>query len=821
MGRTLVISGGLAALLLLGYYFAIARPQAERLEQQTRQTAAQHVAESKAKADAAVKAKAEEERQAAARQAAARGAVIVRTNPAGAEVMLGALAIERAPLRLNDLKLGKYTVKVRLDGYADWIGEVVIKENEFAELNVDLVRDTGAVSIASVPLGLEVEILGDSVPGEPPSAEPQTVRTPEEITLPTGSYQFTYRRPGWPEQTKTVRVNRNQRAATTASFPGGDAAITSRPSGAEVWINGQSLGTTPLKLTDQPPGAIEFELRMDRYLPATGSITLKPKGTVQQMVKLERVNPVPFGQPWTIPGAINLTLLPVAPGSIIVSMMGFLTPPRITLSQPYWLGRTEVTQGQWQEVMHNNPTADKGNINNHAAVANLSWNDAMEFCRRLTETERKADRIPKGYAYTLPTLAQWQYACLAGNGSWLDTGNLGSYAWYVDNSTADDGSQGWTDRQPAVVGRLQPNPWGFYDMIGNVGEFCFDGLEVAGGQLRATTDPRITEHPQASGIALGSSYASVSAICNPPSGLDVRSRANRYHANGMRLALTPIPEWKPAEDDVAPGSTGLESSLAAKPADKPAEFLPGIQIAMLNRALRSQFGINDSVSGAAITEADGTSPHATLLPAGTVIQKVNGLQVLTAATAHRPLQPGKNVLLVGQQGSSRPLILMLDEAYLGDTGSADLPFLVTTRTATTAPVSHDSASTILHPATALSPDVLHGTWALRTAGGRALDQQGADSWWTFDGDSFSAGFFGYLGHYVLDTSRSPATIDLKIEQSEGQPMDKLWPGLIELKDGRLRIALAPPTISAEPPRPRDFANPSDGHYGVLEFTKVK
>jgi formylglycine-generating enzyme required for sulfatase activity len=132
----------------------------------------------------------------------------------------------------------------------------------------------------------------------------------------------------------------------------------------------------------------------------------------------------------------------------------------VTLTRPFWLGRTEVTQAQWTAVMGRNSSEFRGD---ELPVENVSWDDAMEFCRKLTERERAAGRLPAGHAYMLPTEAQWEYACRAGTTSDY-AGVLDAIAWY------DKNSGGLTH----PVGTKQPNAWGLADLHGNLWEWCLD-----------------------------------------------------------------------------------------------------------------------------------------------------------------------------------------------------------------------------------------------------------------------------------------------------------------------------------------------------------
>jgi len=126
----------------------------------------------------------------------------------------------------------------------------------------------------------------------------------------------------------------------------------------------------------------------------------------------------------------------------------------VKISPTLWAGMYEVTQDAYQKVMGSNPSAFAGA---DRPVDSVSWNDAMAFCKKLTEKERKADELPKGYIYTLPTQSQWDQ--LVSDASLSDA--VMSLNMQRRSSTAP-------------VGSLGPNSLGLYDMRGNVMEWCLD-----------------------------------------------------------------------------------------------------------------------------------------------------------------------------------------------------------------------------------------------------------------------------------------------------------------------------------------------------------
>lgn len=140
----------------------------------------------------------------------------------------------------------------------------------------------------------------------------------------------------------------------------------------------------------------------------------------------------------------------------------------VTITRDFYLGAYEVTQSQYKRIMGSNPSRFQGvvcDFNEELPVDSVRWEDAVDFCNKLNQTE---PHHLFGRVYRLPTEAEWEYACRAGTESTYSFGTdkalLSEYAWYKENSA---------DRIH-TVGLKEPNPWGLYDMYGNVWEWCFD-----------------------------------------------------------------------------------------------------------------------------------------------------------------------------------------------------------------------------------------------------------------------------------------------------------------------------------------------------------
>ncbi|MBO4544836.1 MAG: formylglycine-generating enzyme family protein [Verrucomicrobia bacterium] len=245
---------------------------------------------------------------------------------------------------------------------------------------------------------------------------------------------------------------------------------------------------------------------------------------------------------FTIPlsNTVNLDLIWIEPGTFMMGSpeneLGRFddeTQHQVTLTQGYWLGKYKVTQAQYKAVMGANPSEFSGDNN---PVECVSWNDAMAFCAKLTEIEKAASRLPVGYEYTLPTEAQWEYACRAGTTTALNSGKnlsdegqcpeMDEVGWYDCNS----------DETTHPVGLKLPNVWGLYDMHGNVWEWCLDWYGAY--PTSSVMDPKGAG--TGSGRVLrGGSWNYYASICRSAIRF-LNSPSNDYDNYGFRVALAPV-----------------------------------------------------------------------------------------------------------------------------------------------------------------------------------------------------------------------------------------------------------------------------------------
>ena len=250
------------------------------------------------------------------------------------------------------------------------------------------------------------------------------------------------------------------------------------------------------------------------------------RARVPQQASAER--PLDRAPSRTVP-SLEMTLESITPGGFT---MGSRHHPRVwamvrssahsvELTRPFWIATCEVTQAQYTKVMGRNPSHFVGT---QLPAEQVTWEEAMEFCRKLTEMERAADRLPTDFVFRLPSEAEWEYCCRAGT-TGEHAGRLSSMAWYAENA----------EQTTHPVGQKRANSWGLYDMHGNVCEWCWDWqADYSYGTARDPIGPANGSHR----VVRGGSWLDDPLYC----GSAQRSRGDPERASsliGFRVVLGP------------------------------------------------------------------------------------------------------------------------------------------------------------------------------------------------------------------------------------------------------------------------------------------
>lgn len=213
---------------------------------------------------------------------------------------------------------------------------------------------------------------------------------------------------------------------------------------------GKRVSRGRLRLHDKVGGVLEF---------------YRPRRKVQKAMEpapADLLKGVPAAVEVPLRGGVKLALRPIPAGRFLMGAPEQVRIPLVpvTLSRPFHIGVTEVTQGQWAAVMGGYPSEARGD---QLPVTNVSWDDAQKFLARL-------NRLPIGrrFRFRLPSEAEWEYACRAGAAGRFSFGedelDLPERAWFADTA----------EGRAHQVGQLRPNRWGLYDMHGNVWELTGD-----------------------------------------------------------------------------------------------------------------------------------------------------------------------------------------------------------------------------------------------------------------------------------------------------------------------------------------------------------
>ncbi|MGE9296249.1 MAG: SUMF1/EgtB/PvdO family nonheme iron enzyme [Puniceicoccales bacterium] len=434
------------------------------------------------------------------------GVLRVRSEPRGAAIFFRDQQIGETNETLKDLPVDEeFTITLKKPGYRDSTLAVRVASDtrtilDFGELaplagEVDLSIELGSQPISPA----EIERLTIKVEATSPFLDKQEItytgaQLGESLIVPQineGDVTLTVSHPNYRDQTRSFTMGNKVRvnvAFDLEALPG-IVSIEPEPAGQD-WsfrFNGRAVRLPELKAPLPVGKTSTLSISNPNYFTQSKSFQPSANERITWAPVMKKVPSPSKGTNYETP-FLDMPLIWIAPGSFKLG-----SPPNeasrlpeegpqtsVRISQGFWIAAHEVTQKQYKMVMGNNPAEHQGETK---PVESVSWSEARAFCRKLTEQESAAGRIPAGFEYRLPTEAEWEYAARAGSSTPFNWGNTadwskgnfrGNYPRDFDSSHLDAPTHYGT--QP--VGSYQPNAWGLYDMHGNVREWCLDSYNA-------------------------------------------------------------------------------------------------------------------------------------------------------------------------------------------------------------------------------------------------------------------------------------------------------------------------------------------------------
>jgi len=413
---------------------------------------------------------------------------------------------------------GLHTFEARKDKHHNDSKKLELISGTNKELSLHPKPIYGTLKIVSTPFNSDY-VVKSNFTDNYTGTTPNTIRK-----LLVGEYTVSISKTGYASETNTIKIKENETEEINIKLSSGkQITINSTPQGAKLYIDNNYKGTTPF--------TIELSFNNHQIKLINGKKVLEEKIFVNKNGQNNfEYNVSEFTNYTETKNGLNLKMIAVKGGSFKMGSKKKQDekPIHTVTVDDFYIGKYEVTQKQWKEIMGSNPSNFEGD---NLPVESFSWYDIQDFIKKLNKKT--------GKHYRLPTEAEWEYAARGGvqtihesfQTKYAGSNNIDNVAWYNKNSY--DKGKSSSDYGTHAVGTKQANELGIYDMSGNVWEWCNDWH----GSYYYKNSPQNNPQGPNSGeyrVLRGGSWRSSSYYCRVADRfgvlLDVTS-----HNNGFRL----------------------------------------------------------------------------------------------------------------------------------------------------------------------------------------------------------------------------------------------------------------------------------------------